>query len=210
MKIQIRQNVFETNSSSMHSLVICNTDELAKEWAKDNVEYDSHYSHEQMLEELSPDENGVVDYSYRYWDFGRAPFRVLQSFEDKVQYLLASYYCYNRSEFDNAIKLIQKLVPEVKEIKIPKKDPDYNYRHIDFDESYYFDWQDEYNFTDEEFLTSDEFVVIQDGDEYGKWVDCLEAGIVDFNIVKLDTHTEYEKRFWEMYRAEQDTQEQEG
>ena len=70
--IQIRNNTFETNSSSAHTVAIKNHDE-----------YD--YSLKWLL-----NENGVFD----FWctsdlDFGRSPFDVLCTTCDKIPYFIA-------------------------------------------------------------------------------------------------------------------------
>lgn len=84
MKRQIRKNVFETNSSSMHSLVITKTSDK--------------YTSEEIMKDiyLSNDKNtNEEDCIWKIWDedklyFGRSPFKVLSSFRDKWLYALAS------------------------------------------------------------------------------------------------------------------------
>ena len=72
--IQIRQNIFETNSSSPHSLVIM-TDTIIKENGKD-----LYFTHDEMLESLHTVSRGIYKPWNDNWYFGRAPFRVLDTF----------------------------------------------------------------------------------------------------------------------------------
>lgn len=185
MKIQIRKNVFETNSSSMHSLVICNEEKLNQLYVNGESRIKTH---DDMLEELERYlKNGVLDYSYSSWQFGRSPFRFLSTFSDKLQYYLASNVGWDEDKIPTEImEVVQKLLPEVKKIKLPKPDR-FGNRPINFDESYYYSWKHKYNFTDEEFLTDDKYIVIQDGDEYCKWLKLYRIGIIDKDFIDSDT-----------------------
>ena len=195
MKRQVRYGVFETNSSSMHSLVIRNPDATYYDEETGKEEKICHIlTHEEMLESLKDGnlrdlEHGILDFSYENWNFGRAPFRICSTFNDKVQYLLASKYRYGdiddneQLEINEAIRLIKSLVPEVKEVRIPEKD-EYGYRNINFDEPYYQMWQRKNGFTDLQFLTDTRYIPIQDGDEYCKWSSLVQHGIVDNDVVK--------------------------
>lgn len=77
MRIKIRKGVFETNSSSMHSLVV----------KKEN----EYYTQEEMTGRMYLDDNGV----WKIWSdddlhFGREPFQCLGDFSKKVKYAIAS------------------------------------------------------------------------------------------------------------------------
>lgn len=63
MKRQIRRSVFETNSSSTHSLCICTEDDYNK-WINGQMVYDS-YS-EQLVDVTS--ENKKEDYRFQTYD----------------------------------------------------------------------------------------------------------------------------------------------
>ena len=74
MKYQIRKSVWESNSSSMHSLVVTKKNS--------NVRMTQlHKNAEKEVVEIDPWEN----------DFGRSPFTVLSSFRDKLAYAVAEY-----------------------------------------------------------------------------------------------------------------------
>ena len=85
---QIRNSVFETNSSSMHSLVIRN----------DNT-YEENESRYYTKEEIKDNvwwwirkDSTVCDLSHDDLYFGRAPFMILDSFMAKFKYALANGY----------------------------------------------------------------------------------------------------------------------
>ena len=90
MKYQIRKSVWESNSSSMHSLVVTKKNEnirmtqaeIRKEFYLDEEWYKKrHKNDEKEVVEIDPWEN----------DFGRSPFSVLSSFRDKLAYAVAEY-----------------------------------------------------------------------------------------------------------------------
>lgn len=77
MRIQVRRNVFETNSSSMHSLVILKEDRLFTK----NELTDGMYLHKNGVWDIWMDDDLY---------FGRSPFQCLATFESKVRYAIAS------------------------------------------------------------------------------------------------------------------------
>lgn len=113
MKLTIRKGVWETNSSSMHSIVVMKEPEK--------------YTHEEMLNDLCLDENGIWKYLYRNdMCFGRYPFKILTSFSEKVLYAIANYGYYNHGTYKAASKkvtdiidIVKKLVPELTDIDWP-------------------------------------------------------------------------------------------
>ncbi len=179
MKRQIRSSVFETNSSSMHSLVV------KKE--------DGHYADNELRRHLWLDKNGVWEiWSSEKITFGRSPFECLCTFEAKVRYAIASL-CGWRSDAEDIFKKIEKnvkeVIPECTGIKLPKM----------------WDWSDDededkisYGSVDEdiltpflrsegislkEFLTNKKYVVIVDGDEYCIWDSLKNSGLVNENEI---------------------------
>lgn len=113
MKRQIRTGVFETNSSSMHSLVIMK-----------NSEY---YTPEEILEEiyLHRDlETGEESCVWEPWEhdmrFERSPFKTLGTFTDKWLYACASLVSdYNNEKYKELEALALKYIPGLKKIKLP-------------------------------------------------------------------------------------------
>ena len=88
MKIQVRNNVFETNSSSMHSIAIVKPENLKGTVA-------DYYGWELTNSWLKPGEEVVVNHPIVMDDdsinFERWPFRILSTMYEKAQYAIASY-----------------------------------------------------------------------------------------------------------------------
>ena len=88
MKIQVRNSVFETNSSSMHSIAIVKPENLKGAPA-------DYYGWQLTGDWLKPDTSVEVNHPVVIdddsIDFGRWPFRVLTTMYEKAQYAIASY-----------------------------------------------------------------------------------------------------------------------
>ena len=90
MKYQVRKSVWETNSSSMHSLVVTKKnsnvrmtqEEIRHEFYLDDPWYKEHHKN---------DEEEVVKIDPWHNEFGRSPFNVLITFIDKLAYAIAEY-----------------------------------------------------------------------------------------------------------------------
>ena len=90
MKYQIRKSCFETNSSSMHSLIVTKENEdvrMTQEEIREEFYLDSPWAKERIKKYGCE----VVDVSDYYNDFGRSPFNVLSSFREKLNYAIAEY-----------------------------------------------------------------------------------------------------------------------
>lgn len=113
MKRQIRRGVFETNSSSMHSLTV--------------MKRNDKYTPEEILEDIylhKDRETGEEKCVWEPWDskmeFGRSPFRVLATFADKWLYACASLvHDYNDETYKELVSLAQKYIPNLKKIILP-------------------------------------------------------------------------------------------
>lgn len=188
--IQIRNNTFETNSSSSHALV----------YAPNSYREAMLPSYNWDKEVLYAIEDSVL-YIGRYSSlyFGRAPFKILYSFLDKVRYAYANFV-YSEKSLQELLAVVQKFYPEITRIsphcskyneleyqdwvKRGKPDDEYGYvEHISAgtDEPYLESWMDQYNFDLEKFLTNPHYVVIVDGDEYCIWKDMQKLGIAYSN-----------------------------
>lgn len=194
--IQIRTGTFETNSSSSHSLVIA------------PKAYTEVYSY--MKNEI-PDyrvDDGVF-YLGRYGGlyFGRFPFQVLYTMEDKIRYAYACFE-YDVEKRVELIELIKKLNPKITRVSefeykydedrylewVAEGKPNDDYFYVEHpsvgtDEAYLQIWMKQYNFTLEEFITNPHYVVIVDGDEYNYFKDMWKLGIVKEDM--------YQKKAWE-------------
>lgn len=115
MKINIRSGCFETNSSSMHSVVV------KKEGG--------YYTPEEIKENiwLSDDmETGEKRCILRIWDrdlyFGRQPFRAISDFKTKWLYACASMVReYNDDTYKELERIALKYVLRLKKIELPLK-----------------------------------------------------------------------------------------
>lgn len=184
--IQIRSGVFETNSSSMHSLVI-----------KRNGNY---YQPEELTRHLWI-HNGVWKlYREDGLSFGRAPFDCLSTFEAKVRYAIASLcgYRQNAAEiFKEIEELVCDIVPECTHIELPEQwyyefdDDDNNddedhifYGHVD--EDILTPFLKNNNVSLREFLTNSKYIVIVDGDEYCIWSNMKKSGLVNLREIEKE------------------------
>ncbi len=161
---QIRKNVFETNSSSSHSLVI-RKDELLAE-----LEEEKYFTHDEMLDSIWLNKNGVWNASKEDWYFGRFPFRPLDSFRLRFMYAYANF-CGDEDKEEELFNLLEELLPEIKEFKKPESTGTDDYPLAG--------WMQQYKISLREFLTNKKYVVIQDGDEYNIWKDLIESGLID-------------------------------
>lgn len=164
---QIRRNVFETNSSSSHSLVIL-TDNIIKEAGED-----AYFTHAEMLASLHGLSKGVYKSPEKNWYFGRSPFRALNTFELKFQYAYADAWNYGRPEL---IQLLQELVPEVKTFIPPE--------NAATDDYLLSAWLDSQGITMKEFLTNKKYIIMQDGDEFNIWRDLKDSGLINLNTIE--------------------------
>lgn len=169
MKRQIRAGIFETNSSSMHSLVVRNMKEKLL------------YTDEEILEELKNcnyvnDEGTIFDASWEdNWYYGRAPFEILSDFSDKLRYVY-SYYCYEETHEtrEQIVEILKKHIPTLKSFSFPTD------AYVD---GYCPFWKaSDGTLKIEEFLLNKKYVVIVDGDEYNEWGKLLGAGIINTKV----------------------------
>jgi hypothetical protein len=113
MKRQIRRGVFETNSSSMHSITVKRSDD--------------YYTPDEILQNIylcKDSDTGEENCVWEPWDhdmeFGRSPFRALGSFTDKWLYACASLVGeYNGETYKELVALALKYIPGLKKIKMP-------------------------------------------------------------------------------------------
>ena len=180
MKRQIRNSVFETNSSSMHSLVV--------------KKGDSCYTDDELRMDLWLHQDGM----WKIWDgehitFGRAPFDCLCTFESKVRYAIASL-CNWREDAEERFReienLVKEIIPECSGIKLPTKwgwdDEDNKIFYGSIDEDVLTPFLNAENISLKEFLTNKKYVVIVDGDEYCIWESLKNSGLVNANEIEKE------------------------
>lgn len=204
MKQFIRNNTFETNSSSMHSLVISKESQL---YTKDdlNLRYDVEYSLKY--------ENGMFYLSTREDDmkFGRFPFSVLKDPIEKLRYYVA-YYIGTKGD-KSKIRTVKRFISKLLNIPYNKIDiTSYNYRcdwcefeyhskyckygyveHNDTGESV-FEYIERNNIKLKDFVFNPNIIVVVDGDEYQEFKKLFQCGIIDTNNLQDISSGKY---FWD-------------
>lgn len=91
MKYQIRKGCFETNSSSMHSLVMTKKNPNVR-MTKEEIRAEYYLDASWMKERVKKVGKEILHIDvYGGNDFGRSPFTVLSSFSEKLLYAIAEY-----------------------------------------------------------------------------------------------------------------------
>lgn len=96
MKYQIRKSVWESNSSSMHSLIVTKKNSnvrMTQQEIRDEYYLDKEWNKGKNIICLDKYDN----------DFGRSPFSVLTTFRDKLTYAIAEY-CGDNYSIDSYLK----------------------------------------------------------------------------------------------------------
>jgi hypothetical protein len=109
MKYTVRRNCFETNSSSMHSIVVSKNDERVTH--NELCTYKDKYTEARIWSESD-------------LTFGRYPFGFLSEFEEKLAYVIASFCGYKNRKYCEAFiekleGIIREEIPEFKKIVLP-------------------------------------------------------------------------------------------
>lgn len=191
--MKIRQSVFETNSSSMHSLVI----------AKDG--------HIQEIKEILEHKYIGTKGIYNVWDseidFDRSPFKVLNNAIDKLLYLVADA----RTDEDRKelIDMFLDTYPDIKGIKFPKEysdDEKIFYGYVDHQSNgFVTNYLKTNNILPKEFVTNTKYSVIIDGDEYCEWEKFKRSGLIDISKIEVDVNswTAKSKAYEDEYEPEE-------
>lgn len=172
---QIRHSVFETNSSSSHSISIRKIDKIT---TPEEIE-------EEFKWRLGTD--GVLMIWSHLLEFDRSPFEPLTSFYDKIRFAIASYN-YDPDKIENIKDIMLKHIPGLKDIQFNTRweydDKDNEIKVPDYG---YIDHQSMgvlqgflamHNVSLEDFLLNKKYVVFIDGDEYYIKEKMFEAGLM--------------------------------
>lgn len=176
---QIRRNVFETNSSSSHSISI----------RKENVTLDC----------ISIAERGVNEYGWlsaigtmHFYDheleFGRSPFSVLVTFYDKLRFAIASL-ADDPNDREEIEAVMYEVIPGLKTIQYPTH-YDYSsqsrhtyYGSIDHESCGLLKaFLDKHKLSIRDFLLNTKYVVWIDGDEYNVKESLFTHGLVSKDL----------------------------
>ena len=196
--IQIRDNTFETNSSSSHSLII--------------TDFDGKYTPEEMMKGIYL-WDGNKDRMYESdLEFYRSPFSLLATFESKSRYAIASS---DGRLADEVEKIWHKYIPNFNGFKFDMKTEEYDYdkkEWVDLDEpkpiyggtdDYQIEgWLKSYNVNLEDFLTMRRYIVVCDGDETREWYHILDSGLVDKSHIIHDSEKEVAEEWKRKYEEE--------
>lgn len=167
----IRKNIFETNSSSSHSLIVTKIDDI------DIIN----------LNNIDLDENGkfiIGDYESCY---NRSPDAPLFHFQDKLKYLVAAY-----QDNQNAMRELEDIA-----IKVIPGCTGFVYNYVDGWGDTFYGYVDgesremvkkffnTHNVSFEDFLLNKKYVIILDGDEYNIWETLKECHLINLdNIIE--------------------------
>ena len=194
---QIRRNVFETNSSSSHSLVITTDNE--------------HYTREEINKNFY-----MTDGIVRLWEssleFYRSPFDMLVTFKDKLRYAIASS---NGNLVDQCRELCCKYVDGFTDFEFDTKDYVWDSEVKDYvvtdepipnyggtDDYQIEGWLKKYNVSLEEFLTNKRYIVVVDGDEYAIYDHIKKSGLFDTSKIIHDSYAEEQEKWHKQYLAQ--------
>ena len=196
--IQIRDNTFETNSSSSHSLII--------------TDFDGKYTPEEMMKGIYLWEDKETRMYESSLEFYRSPFSLLATFESKSRYAIASSQGHLADEVE---KIWHKYIPNFNGFKFDMETEEYDYdkkEWVDLDEpkpiyggtdDYQIDgWLKSYNVSLEDFLTMRRYMVVCDGDEYREWYHILDSGLVDKSHIIHDSEREVAEEWKRKYEEE--------
>lgn len=195
---QIRRNVFETNSSSSHSLVITTDNE--------------HYTREEINKNFYVTKNGIVRLWESSLEFYRSPFDMLVTFKDKLRYAIASS---NGNLVDECREICKKYVDGFIDFEFDTKDYVWDSNVKDYVEAkvpvpnyggtddYQIEgWLKKYNVSLEEFLTNKRYIVVVDGDEYQIFDHIKKSGFFDTSKIIHDSYEESEAEWRKQYLAQ--------
>lgn len=167
--INIRNGVFETNSSSSHSICINN-------------------NRPEITVDLSKfiDEHGMWPLMEYDLTFYRHPFRVLTTPESKIKYAIActAYLGTQSNEFKRIEETVHELEPNFEHFVFMRNSQwDCNKPNMGgTDDAILFPWLKEHNVDLKTFISDSRYFVVCDGDEYNIFEDLIRTGIISPNI----------------------------
>lgn len=172
--IQIRKGVFETNSSSSHSIVI----------TKENKPITEMVEYKYLTDE------GKMHLWESELSFGRTPFAILSDWQDRLCYAIAAKHDSLMNEIED---LCYAHIAGFTGFKFDKSNwgDGYEYGYVDH-QSYGLLDELLKKTTLEDFIFNDKYIVIIDGDEYNVFETLMETPLYnDENVEKIIPYNEW-------------------
>ena len=166
--INIRKGVFETNSSSSHSMCIRNDTN------------ESCIDVETVEKKLNVDGIWFVDGDKNWYE--RSPVRLLDKFSEKALYVLALVtYNFDEDKFNELTNIVKKYVPKFKGFdKIIKHKYSNDFGYVQ--NTGIWKWMKKNSISMEDLLTNSRYSIVVDGDEYNIFTGMEECGIISNNV----------------------------
>lgn len=188
MKICVRNNVFETNSSSMHSIAIRNPKYFEENESLIASKEDVIKSFESSFYfHIDKKHTAIAQKGYdKDWGFGRWPFQILTEPDEKFVYAWASLHFggEERQKLFDTIK--ENYFPNLKKIDAGKDEP-----YVD--ENILSSWLEANGKTYKDFIEDNSIIVVVDGDEYNIYSTAMGLGLIN---PEAFTSTGLEDNYW--------------
>ena len=175
--ISIRRSVFETNSSSSHSIVMTKQNKPIKSELEGNmIDGGWHVNNE-----------GIIDFWFEDdLNFGRSPFELLTDWYGRLRYAIASY-SYDADKINDIEEICQRRIAGFTQFKF-KKDrwEEKPYRgYVDHESANLLQHAlAKFDISLEEFIFNDRYIVVIDGDEYCVFQTFLESDMFNKNSIE--------------------------
>lgn len=178
--LQVRQGVFETNSSSSHSIIIKKKDHPLEEMIDPGW-------HIWDGENENDPRKGLLGFGFHDLEFGRNPFHFLVSWYDRLCYAIATYH--TKEGVEGIKKICSRRIKGFRGFRFPHDD----WAHEDEDYYGYVDHQshgllehvlEHYHISLEEFIFNDRYVIVIDGDETQYFNVLVEQDLFNKDVVE--------------------------
>jgi hypothetical protein len=197
---QIRNGCFETNSSSMHSLIIKKKDDYpTMEELEENAGI-LRQGRDRWANDNNSDEINLHIYNNNDIYYGRSPFQVINTFKSKLKYYIASL-CNSKEDIERVKSELMTIFDDIKNIEFSGTF-NKNWGNGDYDQygyaqnyGYFGDSLKDKNISLKEFLTNNKYVIIVDGDEYQELMNLFDSGLI--NTKEIDEIYTWPDGGWE-------------
>ena len=184
--LRIRKNIFETNSSSAHSIVTTKNSIVEDDWYRKGILHD----HRSFLQEKT-----LILYSDKLM-FGQF-FEILDSPIDKLEYVIASYGETILKDLENLLKKYSEGKIEKIEIKEEDGFEKFKYGCIDHDSEFLLqNFLEENHITIEELIFASKYIIITDSND-GKFLQLVRNGLISTDITVYTDDSDIEEALGE-------------